>query len=187
MDGCRDAAAIGAGGPTPLTSRGRRAAGASSALAVALALVGSAAFGESGEPLAAAFERIEGGKLHLADLRGGPVLLELWATWCAPCKQQAIILEDLRAELEERGVTVLAVDIGEKPKVVREYLAEHPKSYPVLLDRPQVLPRLLDINELPVLALLDRQGKVAATHLGLAQPDEVRGLLGGLASSSTAD
>jgi len=166
------------GNPAPRTSLGRRVAGASLALAVALSLQAATVSSADLEPLEAAFERLEEeGKLRLSDLRGGPVLLELWATWCAPCKQQAAILEELRPDLEERGVQVLAVNIGEKPKVVREYLDQQPKSFPVLMDRAQVLPRLLDISELPVLALLDPDGRVAASHLGLAQPDAVRALL----------
>jgi thiol-disulfide isomerase/thioredoxin len=128
-------------------------------------------------PLNAALERLEGGKLHLSELRGGPALLELWATWCLPCKQQAKILDQLAPEIEARGVEVLAVDVGEARKVVKAYLEESPKEFPVLLDRGQVLAGLLDIGELPVLVLLDASGRVAGLHLGLAQPQEVLDLL----------
>jgi thiol-disulfide isomerase/thioredoxin len=131
----------------------------------------------AGEPLEARLDRMEGGKLRLSELRGAPALLELWATWCLPCKQQARILHELAPQIEERGVEVLAVDVGEARKVVEAYLEESPKEFPVLLDRGQVLARLLDIGELPVLVLLDASGYVAGVHLGLAQPEEVLDLL----------
>jgi thiol-disulfide isomerase/thioredoxin len=174
-------AAIATAAPAPPKYQdrtwGRRGVGfVASVLALAL-LTGSQAAQGGKEPLDAAFDRLEGGKLRLSEVRGGTILLELWATWCTPCKEQARILEELLPELSERGVSVLAVNIGEKPKVVSGYLEEHPKSVPVLLDRPQVLARLLDIAELPVLALLDADGRVAGVHLGLAQREEILDLL----------
>lgn len=141
----------------------------------------------SGGPLEAKLERLEGGKLRLSELRGHPLLLELWATWCAPCHEQARIVDELAPELADRGIAVLAVDVGERPKVVRKFLAEHPRPFPVALDRLQELATRLDAVELPVLALLTRDGRVAGVHSGLAKRDEVLALLAHPATAAPGD
>jgi thiol-disulfide isomerase/thioredoxin len=138
-------------------------------------------------PLEGKLERLEGGKLRLSELRGHPLLLELWATWCAPCHEQARIVDELAPELADRGIAVLAVDVGEPPKVVREFLATRPRPFPVALDRLQELAARLDVVELPVLALLDGAGRVAGMHSGLAKRDEVLALLAQLPPQPAAD
>lgn len=133
--------------------------------------------GAADGPVDAKLERLEGGKMKLSELRGQPVLLELWATWCQPCVEQAEILEGLRGELAERGIAVLAVDVGEAKGEVEDFLAEHPKEFPVLLDRGQVLARIFDVGELPALALLRADGTLATMREGLYQADELSALL----------
>lgn len=180
--------------PASPSARRRRRFGLVVLLLIAAALCGpssaavAATDGDRGEePLEARLDRLEGGRLRLSELRGAPALLELWATWCLPCKQQAKILHELAPQIEERGVEVLAVDVGEARKVVEAYLEEAPKEFPVLLDRGQVLARLLDIGELPVLVLLDTSGRVAGLHLGLAQPREVLDLLESVGPAAPSD
>jgi peroxiredoxin len=131
----------------------------------------------AGEPIDVRLERLEGGKLRLSELRGGPVLLKLWASWCLPCQDQARILHDLTDELSRRGIAVLAVNVGESPKVARDFVAAHPSDFPVVLDRGQRVPDLLGVGELPALALLDAAGAVAGQRLGLTQRDDLLALL----------
>jgi peroxiredoxin len=133
------------------------------------------------EPIDVKLERLEGGKMRLSDLRGEPVLLELWATWCLPCQDQARILHDLRDELERRGVAVLAVNVGEPEKVARAFVADHPSDFPVVFDPWQKIPGMLEVAELPALALLDRTGAVAEVSLGLVQREELLTLLDSVA------
>jgi thiol-disulfide isomerase/thioredoxin len=64
----------------------------------AMAAEGTAA-ADSGKPVEAKLDRLEGGRLRLSELRGRPVLLKLWATWCLPCRDQAAVLHELRDEL----------------------------------------------------------------------------------------
>jgi len=140
-------------------------------------LVGAAAAGADDRPVEAVLERLEGGRVKLAELRGTPVLLELWATWCAPCVEQAEILHALGPELAERRVSVLAVDVGEERSVVEAFVAGRAGTFPVLLDRRQVVPRQVDIGELPALVLLDADGRVAGVRLGLTGREEVLAML----------
>lgn len=137
----------------------------------------------SGEPVDAKLQSLDGGKLKLSDRRGAPLLLKLWATWCLPCREQAAVLHELSGELEQRGIAVLAVDMGEAKGLVEKFLADEPSDHPVALDRGQVLARLFEIPELPALVLLDAEGRVVGVRRGLARRDDVLALLGPATSS----
>jgi cytochrome c biogenesis protein CcmG, thiol:disulfide interchange protein DsbE len=174
----------------PTRPRRRRAAAALvlsvAAAALWAAAVSAAAAPAPAEPLEAKLVRLEGGRLQLSELRGQPVLLDLWATWCLPCRQQAQIVGELAAELAGRSVAVLAVNQGEGEKVVQKYLAQHPSHYPVVLDRGQVVSARLQVNELPALVLLDRDGRVAGLRLGLTQRGDLLSLLAELEDTAAA-
>lgn len=133
------------------------------------------------KPLDAKLIQLDGSKVKLSDLRGKPLLLEMWATWCLPCREQAEVLHQLDDVLAERGVAVYAVDVGEKTEVVAEHLERTPSAYPVLLDPVQTLASRLRIAELPALVLLRADGTVAATVVGLTRRDGVLELLEQLA------
>jgi thiol-disulfide isomerase/thioredoxin len=146
----------------------------------------AAAGGGADKPLEVKLDRLDGGRLRLSELRGKPVLLKLWATWCLPCRDQARILHDLRDELSARGFAVYAVDEAEAPKVVREFLAGEPSDFPVLLDRFQTLAKLLDVGELPDLAVLRADGTLAGVRHGLTKRDDVLALLGTAAGDAAS-
>lgn len=135
---------------------------------------------ELDKPLDAKLQRPEGGRLRLGELRGQPLLLDLWATWCLPCQEQSRILHALDDELADRNVAVLSVNQGESPQVVLDFVADHPSDFPAALDRGQIVSRLLDVGELPALALLDAEGKVVGVRLGLTQKPDVLELLSAL-------
>lgn len=167
----------------------RRRSPAALVLAMTAAALGAAAVSAApapAKPLEAKLDRLEGGKLKLSELRGQPVLLELWATWCLPCREQAEIVREVAAELAGRSVAVLAVNQGEGDKVVQKYLAQHPSHYPVVLDRWQVVSAHLQVNELPALVLLDRDGRVAGLRLGLTRRGDLLSLLGELEDTAAA-
>ncbi len=129
------------------------------------------------KPFEAKLESLEGGRLRLSEFRGKPVLLELWASWCLPCQEQTQVLRDLAGELSSRGIVVLAVDQGEEEKTVREFLAQHPSDFPVVLDRLQVVSGKLEVGELPALVLLDRQGTIVGLRVGVTRRAELLALL----------
>ena len=129
------------------------------------------------EPFEAKLQRLEGGKIRLEELRGAPVLLELWTTWCLPCREQARIVHELGAELVARDVVVLSVNQGEARVVVEEFVEDQPSAATVTLDQRQVIASRLGIGELPALVLLDRDGAVVAVRQGLTSPDGIVALL----------
>ncbi len=154
-----------------------------------LALLGAAVIGGSlagaaaashpavGSKVDAKLVRPEGGKVRLSELRGRPLLIDFWATWCLPCREQARVLDGLRKELTEREVSLVAVDLGEEPDVVRSFLAETPSGVRVLVDRYRLLGDRLGVDSLPALALLGADGRVLAVREGPATRDDVLELL----------
>lgn len=109
-----------------------------------------------------------GGEVRLADLKGKVVLLNFWATWCAPCRKEMPDLERLWRKYRERGLMVLAIsEDADADKRVARFATKHRLSYPVLLDRDAKVGRQYEVSALPVSYLIDRGGNVVAATVGM--------------------
>lgn len=151
-----------------LGSRGGRSAEPGTALAI------------GGEAPAFKLQTLDGRALGPLDFQGQKVVLvDFWATWCGPCHLQRQILEPLYDEFRGRGVEFLAVSLGEDGQTVRDFTLQHPFAYPVLIDPEDKLSTELQINALPTLMVVDRQGKIAFVHVGVADRDQLRKVLAG--------
>lgn len=107
------------------------------------------------------------GKLHrLADYRGKVVLLNFWATWCAPCREEMPSMESLRDSLQDRPFAVLAVNVGEGERAARDFGEKMTLRFPILLDRDMTTTRAWSARVLPASYVIGPDGKVAYSHLG---------------------
>ena len=132
------------------------------------------------EPEAPGFtlERLDGGSVTLADLRGKVVVLDFWATWCPPCEFQIPILNDVHARLDGERVAILGVSVDtEGPEKVRAYLDEHPAEYPILMGS-EALARKFGAPGFPSLIVVDPQGRVDQIHVGLMEAEELEEAIG---------
>ena len=111
---------------------------------------------------------LDGGTIGPQDYQGDVVLVELWATWCSPCRLQARFLEELHRELDGNGVHFLAVSVGEDEETVREFIERTPFPYPVLLDPEDTLGQRYQIYGLPTVMIIDRQGNVSFLETGVS-------------------
>jgi len=108
------------------------------------------------------------GKLHrLADYRGKVVLLNFWATWCAPCREEMPSMESLRDSLQDRPFAVLAVNVGEGERAARDFGEKMALRFPILLDRDMTTTRAWSARVLPASYVIGPDGKVAYSHLGV--------------------
>ena len=77
---------------------------------------------------------LEGQSLSLSDFQGEPVLLNFWATWCGPCRFEMPLIQKVFEESSDTGLVALAVDVGEAPSTVKDFIQSGDFSFPVLLD-----------------------------------------------------
>jgi len=118
------------------------------------------------------------GKSHrLSEYRGRRVLLNFWATWCAPCLTEMPALVRAQANIGEKGSIVVGIAMDD-PARVKAFLTSHPVNYPVLIGRlesPSTSLQLGNVGELlPYSVLLDENGRVLATRRGVLDGDQLQ-------------
>lgn len=109
---------------------------------------------------------LTGKKIRLKDSQGKLVLLNFFATWCGPCREEMPSMERLYHTLQEKGLIILAVNIQESAKTVRPFIQELKLSFPVLLDSTGSVSREYGIRALPVSFLVGRDGNILWRAMG---------------------
>ncbi|HZH04947.1 MAG TPA: TlpA disulfide reductase family protein [Myxococcaceae bacterium] len=113
-----------------------------------------------------ALTSLDGAPVTLSRYEGRVLLVDFWASWCGPCRDQLAQYARLFVEKEDRGLTVLAVNAGESPEAVAAYLRDLPLPFPVARDADGSLAQALEVAALPTSVLFDRRGRVAARFTG---------------------
>jgi thiol-disulfide isomerase/thioredoxin len=116
----------------------------------------------------------DGEKLTLENFRGRVVVLNLWATWCAPCLEEMPTLDHLQQQLEHLGVTVIALSLDRGgPKAVRDYYDQNDiKNLAVYVDPTMKAQSELNVIGLPTTILIDREGRERGRLVGPAAWDD---------------
>ncbi|MCG8590131.1 MAG: TlpA family protein disulfide reductase [Proteobacteria bacterium] len=116
--------------------------------------------------------RLGGGEVALAELRGRPVVIDFWATWCAPCVHQIPVLNDFQERMGDK-VVVLGVAVDARgAEVVEPFASEHGIAYSVLLG-DEALAREYGAFGFPSLYVLGPDGHIEAAHVGIVSADEL--------------
>lgn len=109
---------------------------------------------------------LEGQSVSLSSLRGKPVLLNFWATWCGPCRVEMPYIQRIFEEWSGRGLVLLAVNIGENPAKAREFMQSNDLSFPVLLDTEEHTARKYNIRGIPTTYFIDKNGIIQDIKIG---------------------
>jgi thiol-disulfide isomerase/thioredoxin len=120
---------------------------------------------------------MDGEKFNNDSVKGKIVLLEFWTTWCGFCANEAPFVDKINQDFADRGLVVLAVNLGESKKIVKKYLEEHPRNSKVVLMEDTNLAAMYVATAYPIYVVIDRDGNVAATQRGAAGEDALRHLL----------
>jgi thiol-disulfide isomerase/thioredoxin len=104
--------------------------------------------------------------VKLSSYRGKPVLLNFWATWCAPCRDETPHLVQLQDEYRGQGLQLIGVSLDDDPEPVRPFADEFHINYPIVVGNAQLADRFGGILGLPVTFLVGCDGNIAGRHIG---------------------
>jgi peroxiredoxin len=117
----------------------------------------------------------KGASIRLSDYKGRVVLLDFWATWCGGCKVEIPWYMEFQSKYKESGLSVIGVSMDEDGwKSVKPFLEKNPMNYSVVAGNPD-LARLNGVDSMPMTLLIDRDGKIAASHVGMVDKDAFEG------------
>ena len=152
-------------------------------LLAAAAITASAAVQPSATAPDFTLRSVGGANLRLAEQRGQVVLVNFWATWCGPCRQEMPHLNRLYDKYRSAGFVLLGVNIDDDPRAAADLAAKLGVHFPVLLDTDKRVSRAYDMSAMPATLLIDRDGRVRHIHRGYRDgvertyEEQVRGLL----------
>ena len=106
-----------------------------------------------------------GGKLDLASLRGKPVVINFWASWCVPCKGEAAMLEQAWNQYKSQGVVFVGVDYHDVTSDARTFMSHHGITYPIVQDGSGSIGDRYGLTGVPETYFVDRQGRLVGTHI----------------------
>ena len=124
-----------------------------------------------------------GENLRLSEFRGDVVMINFWATWCGPCRQEMPLLDELYARYERVGFSLLGVNIDDDSGRAMDMIEELGVNFPVLFDARKEVSKLYEVEAMPVTVIVDRTGTVRYIHHGYKPGyedkylDQIRSLL----------
>jgi cytochrome c biogenesis protein CcmG, thiol:disulfide interchange protein DsbE len=138
-------------------------------------LARAAARGERPKAPEFTLDRLEGeGELALAGLRGKAVVVNFWASWCIPCKEEAPYLEEIWQAHRRRGLVVLGVDAQDFRRDARRFVERYDLTFPIVYDGPGSILSGYGVTGFPETFVLDREGGVVEAFVGAVDSDEDR-------------
>jgi len=123
---------------------------------------------------------LDGRQVSLADYAGQVVLLNFWATWCPPCKEEIPTIERAYEAQRGAGFIVLGINEGEAVEVVRAFAGELGITYPVLIDKRGDVAARYRRRGLPLTVIVDRDGVIQVRHEGYLTAGQLDSYLSGL-------
>lgn len=118
------------------------------------------------------FQDPEGRATSLSDLQGKAVLLNFWATWCGPCVHEMPFIQQIYDEWSDKGLVILAIDVGESSSTAKRFLQSRGFSFTVILDTERVVAGKYNIRGIPTTFLINKDGVIEAYKVGAFRSKE---------------
>ena len=119
------------------------------------------------------FKDITGKKVSLSEFKGKVILLDFWATWCVPCKQEIPGFIELQKKYGGRGLQIIGLSVDDSLDMAKTYATQMKMNYPILLaeGKEDILEAYDPIPSIPVSVIIDRRGQIVSRHLGIVSMD----------------
>lgn len=117
---------------------------------------------------------LQGPNLRLEEYRGQVVLINFWASWCGPCRQEMPILDRLHQRYEDTGFAVLGVNVEGETAPAQKIVDKTNVTFPVLIDEGQAVSEMYELEAMPSTVVVDRDGVVRYVHRGYKPGDEAK-------------
>ena len=127
-----------------------------------------------GKPPAPDFELsdIDGKIHHLSDYRGKVLIVNFWATWCPPCREEMPSMERAWQKIKDEGMMMLAINVGEDEDTIFQFTASYPETFPLLLDQDSEVVGPWGVRGLPTTYVVDPKGRVVYRAIGGREWDD---------------
>jgi thiol-disulfide isomerase/thioredoxin len=110
---------------------------------------------------------LNGKTVKFSDFRGHVVILDFWATWCAPCRVEIPHFVELQKQYSDKGLTVVGVSLDQQgSEVVKKFVKQFGVNYPVVIGNEKVSEAYGGIDGIPTTFVIDRQGLIVSRHIG---------------------
>jgi peroxiredoxin len=113
-----------------------------------------------------------GKDVSLAQYKGQVVMINFWASWCGPCKEEMPLLESIYKKYNRLGFTMIGVNVEPDSKAANEMLKQTPVSFPILYDTDSKVSKLYEVAGMPSTVIIDRTGTLRVLHRGYKPGDE---------------
>jgi thiol-disulfide isomerase/thioredoxin len=134
----------------------------------------AAAANAAGDPPAPAFSLPArgGSTIDLSQYKGQVVMINFWASWCVPCRQEMPLLDSIYKKYKPLGFTLLSVNVEPEQKDAESFLKQTPVSFPVVFDAKSKVSGLYNVQGMPTTVFIDRKGNVRLMHVSYKTGDE---------------
>jgi len=156
----------------PFARRGLLAAAACAMAAALVALPVRAAGDTTGPAPDFVLDSNTGKPVKLSGFKGQVVMINFWATWCGPCREEMPLLESIYKQYKKQGFTLLSVNVEPDPKGATDWLKKTPASFPVLYDVKSDVSNLYKVAVMPSTYFVDKKGNLRSVHRGYKAGDE---------------
>ena len=109
---------------------------------------------------------IDGGNFNLNDYTGRPVLINFFASWCLPCREEMPVLEKIVHEYEPKGVVFLGIAVDDTEEKMKDFIAKYGVTFPVGLDKTAAIQKSFGLYGIPTTYFIDKQGIITYFHSG---------------------
>ncbi len=99
-------------------------------------------------------------------------MLNFWASWCGPCRQEMPLLENIYKKYNKMGFTLIGVNVEPDSKAADDWLKQTPVSFPIIYDKDSTVSKAYDVSGMPSTVIIDRKGNIRVLHRGYKPGDE---------------